>query len=123
MNLFIVVLSETAVKMDTLVWIVPIVIPTGDFDYTHLDTVAGAMYDGDPPRFSPFLALIRDGENYFVIYRKRNDYGHPAPIIHHFGFTEIPSDVHACAFKATEKLLHTHQKHLRLIVLLSHSAR
>lgn len=74
------VLSESAMKINALVWIVPVVINTGHFDWRDLQIFDGAMYaEGAPGR--PFLALIRDADNYFVEYGRINNYDLLNPVI------------------------------------------
>ena len=70
----------TAMKINALVRIVPVVINTGHFDWRDLQIFDGAMYaEGAPGR--PFLALIRDADNYFVEYGRINNYDLLNPVI------------------------------------------
>jgi hypothetical protein len=104
LDVLISVLSECAIKINALVRIVPLVINTGYFDWEILQILDGAMYEeGAPTR--PFLALIRDEDNYFVAYGKLNEYGLLDPVIYHHAAIEVPTTVHTLVFDLTQRLL------------------
>jgi hypothetical protein len=103
------VLSECAIKINGKVRIVPLVINTGQYDWRALEILDGAMFVEDPP-IRPFLALIRDEDNYFVGYGKLNEYGQLDPVIYHHAAIEVPTTVHTLVFTLTQRFLCTNVK-------------